>query len=71
MNKEMQHEIQCLKLNNLGKDWIIYDRLPFSGVSRKKAFLKLPSILKKNDLCLAALQWTLSMTFSLELSEIY
>lgn len=63
MNKEMQHEIQCLKLNNLGKDRIIYDRLPFSGVSRKKAFLKLASILKKSDLCSAALQWTVNYLF--------
>ena len=63
MNKEIQHEILCLKLNNLGNDPIIYDRLPFADVSRKKVFLKLLSILRKKNFRSVAFQWTLSIPF--------
>ena len=71
MNKELQHEILCLKLNNLRNDWIICDRLPFAGVSRKRVFPKLRSIPRKKDFLSAVLLWTLSSTFFLELSEIF
>ena len=61
----------CLKLNNLGNDPIIYDRLPFADVSRKKGIPKTSGYTQEKKLSFSSFSMDSVNTFSSELSEIF